>query len=163
MPKKNNMENTKGPFKSLPLGEENLLSQASRFYFNRLKAQTDATRVGRLLLKDKVISQSEFRNALNKQRKECRLLGKMLTQMGLLKQEELAEVLNLQTSLRAKIVSKFGEEKLKLGSILLHTKTITQEQLNKALLIQKETKELLGEILIKIGAVLRSTLVQRKI
>lgn len=50
--------------------------------------------------------------------------------------------------------------KRRLGELLIEKKLLTQEKLNEALNIQKETKEKLGEILVRLGAISRDALLE---
>ena len=48
-------------------------------------------------------------------------------------------------------MSNFNPQFAKIGEVLVHNEVITEEQLNKALLEQKNSKEKLGNVLIKLG------------
>src|SRR5262249_53957277 len=51
-------------------------------------------------------------------------------------------------------------KRVRIGEVLLEEGTITEDQLKKALAQQKETGQLLGEVLVEPGGIEASTLVQ---
>ena len=54
--------------------------------------------------------------------------------------------------------SKFMREKQRLGDMLVQANIITQEQLEKALVEQREKKERLGKTLTRLGFVTEETI-----
>lgn len=153
----NNLNYTESPNSSSSDGVH-LLNQCFETYMDSLKRKINTTRIGNLLLKERAITQAQLREALQIQKGEPRFLGEILIKMGVVGQKKLAQALSLQSRLRSQLASKFVQERLRLGQILTHTQTITQDQLRKALERQKQTKELLGKILVEMKAISQSTL-----
>ncbi|HEY9723023.1 MAG TPA: hypothetical protein V6D47_13510 [Oscillatoriaceae cyanobacterium] len=97
-------------------------------------------RIGQLLLLHRIVTPEQVDAAVEIQSREPgALLTEVLMHQGLVTQEDIERVLNLQL------------EELQLGQILTTTGCIGEEQLDEALQEQAETGELLGSTLISLG------------
>lgn len=98
-------------------------------------------RLGQLLLRSRQISHEQLQACLDEQLRafEPRHLGDMLVEQGLVTAEDIQHALKLQLA------------ELQLGQILLRTGSITQAQLDIALVEQENGGELLGSLLIGFG------------
>lgn len=97
-------------------------------------------RLGQLLLRHRLVTLEQLESCLDEQmRAPETLLGELLIERELCTSNDIENLLKLQLS------------ELQLGQILVRTKTISQDQLDIALLEQENTGELLGSILIGFG------------
>lgn len=145
--------------KDLDSTETHLLNQCFDTCVDPLKTIMGTTRIGNLLLKkEHAITEAQLREALETQKKEHRFLGEILVKMGVVEREKTDRVLHFQNRLRSQLVSTFCRKKLRLGQILVNTRTITRQQLKEALKKQKRTGELLGKILSEMKAISQNTL-----
>ncbi|MEB3284152.1 MAG: hypothetical protein VKN33_02555 [Candidatus Sericytochromatia bacterium] len=95
------------------------------------------TRIGQLLLRNRVIDLSQLEECLSFQDENPgTLLGEVVVEKGFASVESVHEALKSQLA------------DLRLGQILVRTRCISQEQLDIALVEQENTGELLGAILI---------------
>ncbi|MFQ5677231.1 MAG: GspE/PulE family protein, partial [bacterium] len=102
---------------------------------------TAKLRIGEVLLKEGLITQAQLNEilALKKRQKLYSPLGELCIAQGLLSRKELNGVL-----------SKYHKS-IPIGELLINMKVITPEQLEKALAEQKSSKKRLGAILIDLG------------
>jgi hypothetical protein len=111
-------------------------------------------RLGELLVRAGLVASAKLDEALARQAGANRKIGELLVEMGLLDRIELDAVLAIQDDLR----QGRGEELLallssRLGNILLNSAAVSAAQLERALTEQERTGDLLGEILIRQGAI----------
>ena len=96
------------------------------------------TRLGELLISNKLITDEQFEQALEMQRLNPELpIGQTLCQMGLLKSKDLEFVLD------------HNDKRLKLGEILVSLNLIDEERLKNALKSSADEKIPLGRALIR--------------
>ena len=105
------------------------------------QAPTQASRkvrLGELLVHEGILTPDQVVQALTFQRKQRppKPFGTVCQEIGLLSSVELAQIL-----------SKY-RQRLLLGEILVHLHLVSQEQIDEALKIQKQTKQKLGKILL---------------
>lgn len=109
--------------------------------------------IGQILVDGGFIERRDLELALDVQKHSNELLGQVLVNMGVLEKSDLEAALSIQdhlSTLDDAIRSAAGIRKM-LGSLLLMTGKLTQEQLDFALEEQKITGEKLGNILVKMG------------
>jgi len=95
-------------------------------------------RLGELLINNKLITSSQFDEALEMQRANPgQPIGQILCQLGFLKSKDLEFVLD------------HNNKRLKLGEILVSMNLISEERLNNSLRLSKEEKIPLGRALIR--------------
>lgn len=109
--------------------------------------------IGQILLNGRFMSSRELDRALEEQKRTKELLGKVLVRMGVVKERDFKIPLILQPHLSdiddaVKIAA--GEREL-LGELLVHSGTITKEQLDQAIAEQKSSGEQIGEVFIRLG------------
>jgi type II secretory ATPase GspE/PulE/Tfp pilus assembly ATPase PilB-like protein len=95
-------------------------------------------RIGELLIRNGLVTQLQVAEALQRPNPSRITLGQQLRAMGLVKKEDLDNILELH------------RKRLKLGEILLRESIIDEAKLNHALAISKIEKSHLGETLIKL-------------
>jgi type II secretory ATPase GspE/PulE/Tfp pilus assembly ATPase PilB-like protein len=107
-------------------------------------------RLGELLVHEGILTAEQVVEALLVQKKQQppKPFGLVCQELGLLSAEELARLL-----------SKY-RQRLLLGELLVHLNLVSQEQIDEALQIQKQTKQKLGKILLEKGWVEEKTLIQ---
>jgi hypothetical protein len=105
------------------------------------------------------VSRSKLDEALARQASRNRKLGEILVEMGVIDQDDLNSVLEFQQDIRlnrhAKFAALLGN---RLGTMLLRSAFITQMQLDRAMREHETTGGLLGEILVRQGALAPETL-----
>ncbi len=115
--------------------------------------------LGELLVRAGWVSRAKLQEALTKQASRNRRIGEILVEMGLLDQDDLQAVLDFQQDIRlnrhAKFAALLGN---RLGTMLLRSASITQEQLDRAMREHETKGGLLGEILVRQGALAPETL-----
>ena len=115
--------------------------------------------LGELLVRAGWVSQTRLDEALAKQSSRNRRIGEILVEMGVLDHDDLKAVLEFQQDIRlnrhAKFAALLGR---RLGTMLLRSASITQEQLDRAMREHETTGELLGEILVRQGVLAPETL-----
>ena len=109
--------------------------------------------LGRILLDGEFVSSGDLEAALARQKKTNEQLGEILVQMGLLDPAELAVILSIQHDLASQetAVKIAAGVQLLLGELLLKAKRVAAEQIDYALMEQRQTGEKLGETLIRLG------------
>jgi type IV pilus assembly protein PilB len=96
-------------------------------------------RIGELLVERGLVTNQQIADALvQKQNSPNKTLGQVLREMGLVRKEDLDQVLDLH------------RKRLKLGEILVRQNIIDEAKLNHALAIAKKEKARLGDTLIKL-------------
>jgi len=107
-------------------------------------------RLGELLVHEGILTADQVIEALTVQRKQRppKPFGVVCQELGLLSTLELGRILR-----------KY-RQRLLLGELLVHLNLVTQEQIDEALKIQKQTKQKLGKILLDKGWVEEKTLIQ---
>ncbi|MFH1678497.1 MAG: hypothetical protein ABH914_02630 [Candidatus Omnitrophota bacterium] len=103
--------------------------------------------LGELLVEKRVITDEQLSHALVVQKERGGLIGEILVALTYVKEVDVAWALALQKGLEKK-----GEHKL-IGELLVGRGLINQEQLIRALSIQKEKGGLIGEVLVALGYV----------
>jgi hypothetical protein len=115
--------------------------------------------LGELLVRSGWVSRSKLNEALARQASRNLRLGEILVEMGVLDHDDLKAVLDFQQDIRlnrhAKFAALLGS---RLGTLLLRSASITQEQLDRAMREHETTGGLLGEILVRQGALAPETL-----
>ena len=106
--------------------------------------------LGELLIGKGIISQDQLDKALVVQKEKGGLIGEILVSLGYIRGNDLSWAVD-----RQKALDKKGTHKL-IGELLRERGLITEEQLDKALSIQKEKGGLLGEVLVALGYVQES-------
>lgn len=97
-------------------------------------------RLGQLLVRHRLVTIDQLEAILDEQMsRPGSLLGEILIEKALVSGDDIQNILKLQLN------------ELMLGQILVRTKTISQDQLDIALLEQENTGELLGSVLIGFG------------
>jgi hypothetical protein len=97
-------------------------------------------RLGQLLLRFRLLSHEQLQACLDEQLADPeRYLGELLIEKGLVSQEDIDNALRLQLN------------ELRLGQILVRTGSISDDQLQMALVEQERSGELLGSVLIGLG------------
>ena len=113
----------------------------------------DGRLLGRILLDAGLLSDETLELALAEQQHTNELLGQILVRMGVVKEAEIKAVLAVQGhigSLQEAVRSAAGERQM-LGSLLVRSGHITNDQLEHAIVVQKASGEKLGEVLIRQG------------
>jgi len=107
-------------------------------------------RLGELLVHEGILTPDQVVQALTFQRKQRppKPFGVVCQELGLLSSIEVAQIL-----------SKF-RQRLLLGEILVHLNVVSQEQIDEALKLQKQTKQRLGKILMDNGWIEEKALIQ---
>jgi len=107
-------------------------------------------RLGELLVHEGILTVEQVIEALTAQKKQrpTKPFGVVCQELGLLSALELGRIL------------KKYRQRLLLGELLVHLNLVTQEQIDEALKIQKQTKQKLGKILLNKGWVEEKTLIQ---
>ena len=95
-------------------------------------------RIGELLVKNGLVTEEQLFEALHKPKHPHETLGQVLRRMGLVKKEDLDNILDLH------------RKRQRLGEILLRENIIDEAKLNHALAISNKEKTPLGETLIKL-------------
>lgn len=104
-------------------------------------------RLGEILLSAKKITAFQLEEALTIQKKTGQKLGEILVKLGYISERELKVALLLQDTSKKPI-----PHELRIGNILLSTGIITDKQLNNAIKAQKTYRDKpLGEILLNLG------------
>ncbi len=111
-------------------------------------------RLGDLLVEQKQITSEQLEEALARQKATQEPLGEVLVQMGSIKEETLVKFLSEQ------LRRQEGKPVRRLGDILIESKLITPEQLERAIERQKATGGLLGSVLIHMGFIKGTELVR---
>lgn len=97
-------------------------------------------RIGQLLVRHRLITLAQLQTLLEAQEgRPVSLLGELAVEMGFTAVDDIQDVLRLQLA------------ELRLGQILVKTRSITEAQLDIALAEQDQSGELLGSILIGFG------------
>lgn len=105
--------------------------------------------MGQLLLEVGHLTAEQLDEALEEQKRTNAYLGNILLERGFISHDELDDLLATQI-----IVNHEGRETpSRLGDILLHTRQISNEQLELAVEIQTYCKRKLGDILVDLGYV----------
>ena len=100
-------------------------------------------RLGEVLVEGEWINASDLSQALSEQKQTNEKLGEILVRLGVLSGMELKAVLASNADLDA---APMGEGvRQRLGDILLKSKRINQGQLGRALEVQRQTNERIGE------------------
>lgn len=100
-------------------------------------------RLGDILVSRNLISQQDLELALKEQKEKGGFLGQILINKGLVSSTDISRALQ-QLSSQITEISEFGQ-------MLVSERTISEEQLNKALERQKSTKQGLDVILVELG------------
>lgn len=109
--------------------------------------------LGRILLDGGFLSASSLEQALVEQKQTNELLGHILVRMGVVDPVDIKAALSVQNhlgNLEESIHFAAGVRQT-LGSLLLMAGRITDKQLEQALVVQKKTGEMLGEVFTRNG------------
>lgn len=98
--------------------------------------------------------------AIEAKKRDNLVLGETLVSFGLLQRHEMSEVQSAQARSSDVVGSLMVASAIRtrLGDILLHAKRVSSAQLELALEMQRQRGGLLGEILVRTGALDRGTL-----
>jgi len=110
-------------------------------------------RLGELLARAGLVPAERIDEALARQLGTNRKIGELLVEMGLLHRMELAAVISIQEDLRDGRVEAAQRVSVRLGSMLLNAAAVSDAQLERALAEQVKTGGLLGDILVRQGAI----------
>lgn len=103
--------------------------------FDCLIEDFQPSKIGEILVRQNLVSETSLSMALEKQRIKNKKLGEILVDQQDISQAELEYHLKNQ--------------KIKLGELLVQNKIVSQSQLNQWLKIQKSTHKKLGEIIVE--------------
>ncbi|GMW01559.1 MAG: hypothetical protein AMXMBFR84_26960 [Candidatus Hydrogenedentota bacterium] len=108
------------------------------------------SKLGEALVKDGVLTPEQLQRALRIQAglEQPRQLGEVLVELGFATKQAISHA-----------ISKYGSG-MRLGDILVEQGLISAEELQQALLLQKEKGLKLGNALIELGAINQQTLLQ---
>ena len=104
-----------------------------------IRRQSYQSRLGNILVSMGFINNEQLERALTIQNTTGRLLGDILVKEGFCYEEDMVKAL------------KYKRELSRIGKMLLNSRVIKKSQLNEALLIQEETGQKLGNILVNLG------------
>lgn len=109
----------------------------------------DSKRIGQLLLYERLIDEGQLEHALAAQAQQSvyKPLGEVLKELGFISRRELRDIL-----------SKHRKQIL-LGDLLVSMGVISPDQLKQALSMRKNSRKRLGQILVELGFITRSHLV----
>src|SRR5512135_2497227 len=110
-------------------------------------------RLGELLVRAGFVVTARVDEALARQIGTNRRVGELLIEMGLLQEAELSATLSIQEDLREGRVETAQRIADRLGTILLNSAAVSGAQLERALAEQAQTGGLLGEVLVRQGAI----------
>ena len=110
-----------------------------------LNSHSYQKKIGEVLLSKNIITKSQLDIALEEQARNGGRLGTILVSLGYISSNELSQ----------NIPALFGS---KLGERLVEIRAISIDQLNTALSQQKESGELLGQVLVSLGYITQETL-----
>jgi hypothetical protein len=110
-------------------------------------------RLGELLVRAGFVATARVDEALARQIGTNRRVGELLIEMGLLQEAELSATLSIQEVLREGRVETAQRIADRLGTILLNAAAVSGAQLERALAEQAQTGELLGQVLVRQGAI----------
>ena len=118
-------------------------------------AQSQAMKLGQMLLKDKIVTPDQLRQAMEHQRNNPEtMFGQALVELGFTTEEAISAVLEKQEEKRVSVPPEQGPTAAKLGEALLVENVISEDQLRQALEHQKENPGMmLGETLLNLGFV----------
>lgn len=102
--------------------------------------------IGKLLVSQNVITESDLEDVLWKQRVARQPLGRILVSMGACSQREIDQYESLHGGGFAQSIDEAA-----MGSYLVKTDTITKVQLEEALRLQHRGRQVLGEMLVTMG------------
>ncbi|HBN08854.1 MAG TPA: hypothetical protein DD435_09460 [Cyanobacteria bacterium UBA8530] len=141
-----------------PLG--NLLVEAGSVSSDDLRAAikelkevrihlAETERIGELLIRRRTITRTELIQALEEQKKKKKPLGKLLLELGCIKNDDdLVDALHWQ---ELKIQTR-RQGKIRLGELLIEKEVIGRKELANALVRQMDHPLPLGELLVQAGA-----------
>ncbi|MGA1871178.1 MAG: ATPase, T2SS/T4P/T4SS family [bacterium] len=109
----------------------------------------DTRKVGELLLEEGLVTKEQLKQVLliQKTQREYKPLGELFIELGVISRAQLNWILN-----------KY-KKRIPLGELLVNLNLISENQLDKALELQKVQKKKLGDILITMGFLTETTLV----
>jgi len=109
---------------------------------------------------DPVADGKDMRHAVETKKRDNLALGETLVQIGLLKPQEMLDVRMAQAGGEdlCESLMVVSSIRSRLGEMLLQSNKITSEQLEFALELQRKRGGLLGEILVNLGWLDRTTL-----
>jgi predicted double-glycine peptidase len=113
--------------------------------------------IGEILLEAGLVSACDIDAAISEQKRTGEYLGQILVRQGLINQEQLVEILELQLATR---LQNCQETKQSLGEILLENQSITRWQLARTLELQGLSRKKIGQLLIELGFTSRGTVEQ---
>jgi hypothetical protein len=127
--------------------------------------------LGELLVAEELLTEDELEQALAEQAKSGRLLGQILVSNSYLSAFSLARVLSEQHGVRlslkegapappAPVLAQPEQAWRPLGKLLVDLEFLTESQLDRALVVQREDGGRLGEILVSRGLLSGTELAQ---
>ncbi len=109
--------------------------------------------LGELLVRAGIVASARIDEALARQLGTNRRIGELLVEMGLLHKAELAAVITIQEDLRDGRVEVVQMVTARLGTILRNAAAVSESQLERALDEQAKSGGLLGDLLVRQGAI----------
>lgn len=112
---------------------------------------TAKIKIGDQLVREGIIDAQQLERAVEEQKRTGKLMGKILVELGLVKEELLVEFLKRQMRAR---------DFRRLGDILVEEGKVTQAQLDATLEMSQRSGQKLGSVLVKKGFLEEQTLVE---
>ncbi|PKL74625.1 MAG: hypothetical protein CVV27_19535 [Candidatus Melainabacteria bacterium HGW-Melainabacteria-1] len=113
--------------------------------------------IGELLLEADLVTHQQLQQAIDAQRQSGELLGQILVREGVISQETLVELLEVQLRMR---LEQQDVSRRQLGEILLSFHAISRWQLSQALERQHDIPKKIGQLLIDLGYTSRGNVEQ---
>ncbi len=101
-------------------------------------------KIGELLLAQGLIDEDQLEHVLNEHKRTGLMVGKIVVRLGFVDEETMQSILGTQLRLK---------HKKRLGDILVEQGMVAEEDVNKAVNMQKETGRRLGECLVNLGVI----------
>lgn len=112
---------------------------------------TAKIKIGDQLVREGIIDAQQLERAVEEQKRTGKLMGKILVELGLVKEELLVEFLKRQMRAR---------DFRRLGDILVEEGKVTQAQLDATLEMSQRSGQKLGSVLVKKGFLEEQALVE---
>lgn len=113
--------------------------------------------IGELLLEARLVTPAQLKQAIDIQNQTGELLGQILVAQGVVTQQALVDLLEVQIHQRLSLQEISHRQ---LGEILLSLHAVSRWQLSRALEIQAEIPQKIGQLLIDLGYTSRGNVEQ---